>query len=55
MSKESNLRNESIHLYDPIKEGWSSYDINYINALRKKRKLKSEYEVNKTQKERYAA
>ncbi len=39
MNKESYPRNESIHLYNPEKDGWTSYDINYANALRKSRKI----------------
>ncbi len=39
MNKERKTRNESINLYNPVKEGWISYDINYMNALRKSRKI----------------
>ena len=55
MKKESFKRNESIHLYNPKKEGWSSYDINYTNALRKSRKIKEINKIYKIKNARYAA
>ncbi len=55
MKLEINTRNESIHLYNPKEEGWVSYDINYINALRKSRKMKNDNKNNKSKNQRYAA
>tara|TARA_Y100001968_G_C19437102_1_gene760332 strand:+ start:1082 stop:1243 length:162 start_codon:yes stop_codon:yes gene_type:complete len=40
MNKKSNLRNRSIHLYNPKEEGIGSYDVNYINAYRKEKSIK---------------
>ena len=53
MNKTSNSRNGLIHLYNPKKEGLGSYDVNYINAYKKDKKLKTE--LNKNDKGRYAA
>ncbi len=55
MNKASNQRNESIHLYDPEKEGWTSYDINYTNALRKNRIIKNNIKINTEKNRRYVA
>ena len=55
MNKETNSRNESIHLYNPKKEGWLSYDINYINAFRKKRNTKDKSKASNKNNKRYAA
>ena len=55
MKKERNQRNEPIHLYNPKKEGWTSYDINYTNALRKKRKIKERNSKFEIQNKRYVA
>ena len=55
MDRKINLRNESIHLYNHKKEGWSSYDINYANALRKKRDKNFISKTLKIENERYAA
>ena len=53
MNKNSISRNGLIHLYNPKKEGIGSYDINYINAYKKNRRL--ENEIIKNDEERYAA
>ena len=53
MIKNSNSRDYLIHLYNPKEEGLGSYDLNYINAC-KKRKIKSK-ELLKKDNERYAA
>ena len=53
MNKNSKTRNGFIHLYNPQKEGLGSYDVHYINAYKKDKKLKSE--PNKNDKGRHAA
>ena len=53
MNKISKSRNRLFHLYNPKKEGLGSYDVHYINAYKKDKKLKNE--LNKNDKERYAA
>ena len=53
MNKNSKSRNGFIHLYNPKKEGLGSYDVHYINAYKKDKRLKNE--LNKNNKERYAA
>tara|TARA_Y100001968_G_scaffold131778_1_gene120227 strand:- start:173 stop:334 length:162 start_codon:yes stop_codon:yes gene_type:complete len=53
MNKNTSCRSGFIHLYNPKKEGLGSYDIHYINANKKNRRL--ETEINKNDKERYAA
>tara|TARA_B100000214_G_scaffold106104_1_gene74538 strand:+ start:358 stop:519 length:162 start_codon:yes stop_codon:yes gene_type:complete len=53
MNKISTSRSGFIHLYNPKKEGLGSYDVHYINAYKKNRKLKNE--LNKIHEERYAA
>ena len=55
MNKENSSRNEYIHLYNPEKEGCSSYDMNYTNALRKSRKLIERSKFYSKNPERYAA
>ncbi len=55
MNKESNSRNEFIHLYNPKKDGWTSYDINYTNALKNIRKIKNQKEIWNSQAKRSAA
>ena len=55
MNKANYTRKDPIHLYNPKKEGWISYDINYKNALRK---IREETEKNKkfnVNEERYVA
>ena len=39
MNKNSKARNGSIHLYNPKQEGLGTYDIHYINAYKKNKKL----------------
>ena len=39
MSIHINLRYKGIHLYNPKKEGLGTYDINYINAYKRYKKL----------------
>ena len=53
MNMKSNTRNGSIHLYNPKQEGLGPYDIHYINAYKKNKKLEAvkRDKVNK----RYAA
>lgn len=41
MNRQQNPRLDPIHLYNPKKEGISSYDVNYTNALRKSRRIKT--------------
>ena len=41
MNNNSKSRTGFIHLYDPKKEGLGSYDVNYVNAHRKKKKNKN--------------
>ena len=53
MNKKSNSRNGFIHLYNPKKEGLGSYDVHYINAYKKDKKLKTK--SKKIDKERYVA
>ena len=53
MNKNSKYRKGFIHLYNPKKEGLGSYDVHYINAYKKNRRLKNEF--NKNHEERYAA
>tara|TARA_B100001250_G_C19209013_1_gene532816 strand:+ start:238 stop:399 length:162 start_codon:yes stop_codon:yes gene_type:complete len=53
MNKKSGSRNGFIHLYNPKKEGLGSYDVHYINAYKKDKRLKSN--LIKEDKERYAA
>ena len=51
MKSEKMSRKFSIHLYNPKKEGLGTYDINYINAYKKKKLIKNQ----QNQKDRYAA
>ena len=37
INKNPISRNRFIHLYNPKKEGLGSYDINYVNAYKKKK------------------
>ena len=53
MNKISKSRNRLFHLYNPKKEGLGSYDVHYINAYKKDKRLKNE--LNKNDKGRYAA
>ena len=53
MKKNLNSRNGFIHLYNPKKEGLGSYDVHYINAYEKDKKLKNKFK--NSYKERYAA
>ena len=53
MNNNSKSRNGFIHLYNPKEEGLGSYDLHYINAYKKDKKLKNN--LNKRDKERYAA
>ncbi len=53
MNKNSKSRNGLFHLYNPKKEGLGSYDIHYINAYKKDKRLKND--LNKNIKERNAA
>ena len=53
MNKNTKTRNGLIHLYNPKKEGLGSYDVHYINAYKKEKKLKNN--LDKSDRERYAA
>ena len=53
MNKNPSYRNGFIHLYNPKEEGLGSYDLNYINAYKKDKRLRKE--LSKNDKERYAA
>ena len=53
MGKLSYIRNDSMHLYNPREEGWTSYDINYTNALRKSREIKYKTKINKNNSKRF--
>ncbi len=53
MNKKSKSRNGFIHLYNPKKEGLGSYDVHYINAYKKDKRLKNM--PDKNDKGRYAA
>ena len=53
MNKISRSRNRLFHLYNPKKEGLGSYDVHYINAYKKEKKLKNQPKNNV--KGRYAA
>ena len=41
MNNNKNLRNRFIHLYNPKEEGLGTYDIHYINAYNKTKKITS--------------
>ena len=53
MIKYLKSRNRFKHLYNPKEEGLGSYDVHYINAYKKDKRLKNE--LNKHDKGRYAA
>ena len=53
MNKISKSRNRLFHLYNPKEEGLGSYDVHYINAYKKDKRLKTE--LKKNDKESYAA
>ena len=53
MSKYFNTKNGYIHLYNPKKEGLGAYDVHYINAYKKNKRLKLEPKVKEGK--RYAA
>ena len=53
MKKHSVTRNGFIHLYNPKEEGIGAYDVNYINAYNKNKKLK--LVANKINERRQAA
>ena len=53
VNKFQNSRNRLIHLYNPKEEGLGSYDINYINAYKKKKFIKRGFHKNNNP--RYAA
>ena len=53
MNKTLKTHRGFIHLYNPQKEGLGTYDINYINAYKRKRRIKEP--LSKTNKERYVA
>tara|TARA_B100001029_G_scaffold71656_1_gene58431 strand:- start:405 stop:560 length:156 start_codon:yes stop_codon:yes gene_type:complete len=51
MKSEKMSRKFSIHLYNQKKEGIGTYDINYINAYKKRKVIKKPQNQN----DRYAA
>ena len=53
MNKNTKSRNGFIHLYNPKEEGLGNYDIHYINAYNKTKKLISLQQEKKMK--RYAA
>ena len=53
MNKISKSRNRLSHLYNPKKEGLGSYDVHYINAYKKDKRLKNK--LSKNDNGRYAA
>ena len=53
MNKISKSRNRLFHLYNPKEEGLGSYDVHYINAYKKDKRLKKG--PNENNKGRYAA
>ena len=53
MNKNSKNRKGFIHLYNPKEEGLGSYDVHYINAYKKDKRLKNN--LSKTNNERSAA
>ena len=53
MNKNSKSRNGFIHLYNPKKEGLGSYDVHYINAYKKDKRL--ENNSTESDRKRYAA
>ena len=53
MKENSKTRNGFIHLYNPKNEGLGAYDVHYINAYKKDKRLK--HNLNKKYKEWYAA
>ena len=53
MNKISKSRNRLFHLYNPKEEGLGSYDVHYINAYKKDKRLKNE--LNKNDNGSYAA
>ncbi len=53
MNKISKSRNRLFHLYNPKEEGLGSYDVHYINAYKKDKRLKNE--LNKSNQGRNAA
>ena len=52
MKRSLNYRKGFIHLYNPKEEGLGAYDVRYINAYKKNKKLKKEITNSK---ERYTA
>ena len=46
MNKNSKSRNRLFHLYNPKKEGLGSYDVHYINAYKKDKRLKKQTSKN---------
>ena len=45
INKNSYSGNGSIHLYNPKKEGLGAYDVHYINANKKNKRLKREVKI----------
>ena len=51
-----NIKSQRIkHLYNPQLEGIGSYDVHYINANIKKKRMENEIKQKDTDRERYAA
>ena len=53
MNKNSNPRDRFIHLYNPKEEGLGTYDVHYINAYKKDKNFKKQFQEK--DKERHAA
>ena len=53
MKRNFTTRNSLIHLYNPKEEGLGLYDLNYMNAYRKDKRIKNNQ--NNKDNERYAA
>tara|TARA_Y100001968_G_scaffold269148_1_gene259833 strand:+ start:1825 stop:1986 length:162 start_codon:yes stop_codon:yes gene_type:complete len=53
MNYDLKPRNRFSHLYNPKEEGLGAYDFHYINAYKKKKRIK--IDANKKLNERYAA
>ena len=53
MNNKLNPRNRFIHLYNPKEEGLGCYDVHYINAYKKNKRLRNK--ANKNVEERHIA
>tara|TARA_Y100001968_G_C19295900_1_gene686620 strand:+ start:449 stop:610 length:162 start_codon:yes stop_codon:yes gene_type:complete len=46
MNNNSSSRSKSFHLYNPEEEGLGAYEVHYINAYKKIKRLKSELNID---------